>query len=264
MGKSIAIVLSAVLGFGYALPAFCQDASSVVPIGTIITPRTISTSATFAVEVPPNQVLILMGVKTSHADLSNAKSQNDERTRSILATAKAAGVASERVQTGTISITPKYPENRDEYGKVLAYVVERKVVIDLRDMSKFENLISECLKDGANYIYNIEFRTTDLKKHRMLARKEAAKAAREKADVLAVELATTVGKVRTITEYSPDSLSSYSYSRYGGAGPMVQMASNASVSMGGGDSSDASDGGTTMSPGHLSIRSTVTVVFDLQ
>lgn len=264
MGKSIAIVLSAFLGFGYAMPAFCQDSSSILPIGTIISPRTVSTSGTFAVEVPPNQVLILMGVKTSNADLNNAKTQNDERTRAILATAKAAGVAPERVQTGTISITPKYPENRDEYGKVLAYVVERKVVIDLRDVTKFENLISECLKDGANYIHNIEFRTTDLKKHRMLARKEAAKAAREKADLLATELGTAVGKVRTITEYSPDSLSPYSYSRYGGAGPMLQMASNATVSMGGGsDGSDAADG-TTMSPGHLSIRSTVTAVFDLQ
>jgi uncharacterized protein YggE len=48
----------------------------------------------------------------------------------------------------------------------------------------------------------VEFRTTELKKHRMLARKEAAKAAREKADVLATELGAKVGAVRTITDYS--------------------------------------------------------------
>lgn len=258
MRKSVGFLCAAVMGLISATAVGAQE--TTVPLAALMQPRTVTTSGTFAVEVPPNQVLILMGIKTSNGDLKQAKEQNDARIRSVLATAKSVGVPIDHVQTGTISITPKYPDNKEDYGKILSYVVERRVVIDLRDMSKFEELISECLKDGANSISNIEFRTTDLKKHRMLARKEAAKMAREKADVLVTELGAQIGKVRTVTEYSPDSLSPYSYSRYG-AGAMSQ-ASNSGMSLG--ESGGGDNDGGTLAPGHLSIRSTVTVVWDLQ
>lgn len=249
------IVLPLVLT--YPSPALCQDSTSasIVPIGTLVQPRTITTSGTADIEIAPDQVVMLLGIRTSHADLDQAKSQNDTRTRAVVSAAKAAGVAPARVQTGTISIQPRYGEKQEDYGKILAYVVERKVIIDLRDLTKFEDLISECVKShAANYIHSVEFRTTELKKHRMQARTEAAKAAREKADALAAQLGVKVGPVRMINESSD----SFASSRMRGYAQTNVMQYDP------GSSGDDTEGGDTLAPGHLNIRSTVTVVFDLQ
>ena len=38
--------------------------------------------------------------------------------------------------------------------------------ITLKDTSKFEDVLTESLQEGANYVHGIEFRTTELRKHR--------------------------------------------------------------------------------------------------
>jgi uncharacterized protein YggE len=70
------VALAVMSGAGTALPALCQDASasaSIVPIGTLVQPRTVTTSGTFGVEVPQDQVVVLLGIKTSHSDFTQAK-----------------------------------------------------------------------------------------------------------------------------------------------------------------------------------------------
>lgn len=233
------------------LPAKAQEvpAGTIVPLGTLIQPRTVTTSGSFAVEVPPNQVILQLGVRTSHADLGQARGQNDERTKIILSQAKALGIPPEQIQTGSITIQPRYSDKQEDFGKVSAYVVERRISIDLRDISKFETLLVGCLQKGANFVYSSEFQTTELNKHRMEARKQAAKLARDKADVLAAELGAKVGQVRTITETSPDSLS-----------PFANLSRNNDFIQ----SPGSAEGGETVAPGHISVRSIVTAVFDLQ
>src|SRR5438105_15796579 len=101
-------------------------------------------------------------------------------------------------------VEPHY-DNRYDNGqpaerKFLGYYMTKNITITLRDISKFEKLITEALKLGTNYINGIHFQTTELRKFRDQARLDAIRAAKEKAIALAAELGQKIGKPITITE----------------------------------------------------------------
>ena len=50
----------------------------------------------------------------------------------------------------------------------------------LKDISKYEDVLSGVLESGANYVEGIEFRTTELRKYRDQARVMAIKAAKDR------------------------------------------------------------------------------------
>jgi uncharacterized protein len=108
------------------------------------------------------------------------------------------------------------------------------------------------------HVHGIEFRTTELRKHRDQARMLALKAAQEKAELLTRETGSKLGKVLSIGEASFGYSSSYASwwgERYGGG-----MSQNVSQTFGG--VSMVSD--STLAPGHISIRATVGASFALE
>lgn len=161
--------------------------------------RLITVSADAEVRVPPDEVDLSFGIETWDKDLSTAKKQNDKRTAEVIALAKKFNIENKHVQTDHISIDPTY-ESYYDHSSIRGYTVRKTVVFVLRDTEKFEALLSGALEAGANYVHGIEFRTTEIRKHRDAARALAIKAAREKAIDLATELGQTVGEPQTINE----------------------------------------------------------------
>ena len=84
-------------------------------------------------------------------------------------------------------------------------------MVTLSDLSKFEDLLSGVLDAGANYVHNVKFQTTELRKYRDQARALAIKAAQEKATALAGELSQELGEPVTITEEQSSWQSWYGY-----------------------------------------------------
>jgi len=70
---------------------------------------------------------------------------------------------------------PDYPSYA--IPRLKGYSVQKTIVVTLSDLSKFEDLLSGVLEAGANYVHNVEFRTTELRKHRDQARALAIQAA---------------------------------------------------------------------------------------
>jgi uncharacterized protein YggE len=70
----------------------------------------------------------------------------------------------------------------------------------LKDISLIEALLDAALNNGANRMYGLEFKHSEMRKHRDEARKMAARAAKEKAELLAGELDAQVGKPIEIYE----------------------------------------------------------------
>jgi len=130
-------------------------------------------------------------------------------------------------------------------------------VITLRDLSKFEELLSQSLTAGVNYVQGIEFRTTELRKHRDQARTLAIQAAKEKATALAGELGQKIGEPQTIQEDQSGWWSGYSAwwgSRWGGS-----MSQYVIQEMSGTDWS----GRSGIAPGQIDVTARVTVSFEL-
>lgn len=236
--------------FTLSIPAHAQF---ITNSGT----NSISVNGEAEIRVAPDEVILTLGVETFDKILKSAKSLNDERIKKTISIAKDYGVPAEYIQTDYIGIEPRY-----EYGNIarqfLGYAVRKTVVIRLKDISKFEDLLSDTLEAGITHVHGINFRTTELRKHRDQARTLALKAAQEKAESLAKEVGRKAGKALSIGEASYEYWSSYGSwwgSHYGGL-----MSQNVSQSIGG--ISMKSD--SALAPGQISIRASVGASFALE
>jgi len=208
------------------------------------------------VRVIPDEITLSLGVETSDKSLERSKSQNDERMKRVLALGPAIGIDPKHIQTGYIEIEPWYRT----YNQIESreYRVRRTIGITLKDTTKFESLLSQALESGVTHVHGIQFRTTELRKHRDVARAMAIKAAREKAVALAAELGQKVGKAFRISEYGSGWSSPYGW--WGSMGG--NASSNAIQNSVGSGSASTSEG--TLALGQITVTASVSVSFLLQ
>ncbi len=155
-----------------------------------------------AINVAPDRVRINFGVETRNKVLDTAIAQNDTIVRRVIGVARDFHIDEGDIQTESIHVEMAY--DRDDGTVVDYYQVTKSVQVFLRDVSKFEPLLTAVLRAGANHIYDVDFSTSELRKYRDQARALAVKAAIEKANDLAAAAGLKVaGK--------PVGLSSYSY-----------------------------------------------------
>ena len=250
--KSAAVVIAvAVLLAVLLLSAWTDNQSS--PPET----RRITVTGEAEVRVVPDEVILTLGVETWDKNLDVAKRQNDDIVRRVLALAGDHGVKPEHVQTDFLGVEPRYRDGYYEERDFIGYFVHKTVVITLRDLSQFEGLLSDALKAGVNYVHGVEFRTTELRRHRDQARDLAIKAAQEKAVALAGALGQKIGEPLTIQEEQGGWWSSYGAwwgSRWGSG-----MTQNTIQEVGG--ASALAD--SSVAPGQIDVTARVTVVFEL-
>ncbi len=218
-------------------------------------PPMISVSGSAEVKVAPDEIYLRVGVETRHDNLEEAKKQNDERVSNALAFLKASDVKGKDVQTDFISIEPTYDSNISRT-KPVTYIVRKSIEVKLPKIGSFEGLLTGLLTNGVNNVHGIEFRTSQLRKHRDAARAMAIRAAKEKADTLASELGVKRGKVYSINANDWGGWWSSSGGYWGGrsGGGMFQNA----VQNTGGASEVVED---TLSIGQISVSSSVNVSF---
>jgi len=234
------------------LSAFAVAAQDTPPRATI------DVQGSADVKVVPDQVFLVFGIETSDPDLKVAKSKNDERAKNLLALTKDLNIDPKYVQTDFINIEPWEHELRDENRTVrVEYRVRKNIAVTLSEVGKFEELLSRALEGGVNHVHGIQFRTTELRKHRDHAREMAIQAAKEKATLLAAKLGRQIGPAVHIAEYSGGWYSPYSF--WGGMG----YGSNA-MSQVSSQSGEASAGDGTIALGQITVTANVSVSFALQ
>jgi uncharacterized protein YggE len=156
------------LVFTFIAPAFSVAAQNPRP--------TIDVQGSAEVKVVPDEVFILFGAETSDPDLKLAKSQNDERVRKLLALTKELKIDPRYVQTDFINIEPWEHDLGNQRVRT-EYRIRKNIAVTLRDVTKFEELLSRALEGGITHVHGIQFRTTELRKYRDQAREMALQAA---------------------------------------------------------------------------------------
>ena len=219
-------------------------------------PRLITVTGDAEVRVVPDEVILTLGVETWNKELNIAKRENDERTKRIVDVAKKHRIEDKHIQTDYLSIEPRY-KNSYEHRKFIGYFVRKSIVRTLRDISEFESVLSDVLEAGANYVHGVQFRTTELRRHRDGARSLAIKAAEEKADALARELGQKVGDPYKIQE-NPSGWRSW-YNSCWGSRWSGGMAQNVIQNV---DSPSQADSGIAL--GQIKVNAKVTVSFELE
>jgi uncharacterized protein YggE len=215
-------------------------------------PPLITVSGQAEVRVPPDEVVFTLGIEAVDKDILPAKTRTDDSVKAVLAIARKNNVKPADFQTSQITIQPKYNTDDLEYGQrqtvkreFVGYQVSKTVAVRLRDISRFDSLLLDVLKAGVTRLSNLEFRDSQIRKHKDQARAMAIKAAQEKANLLAREIGQTVGPAYSITE--------------AGVIPYSNVSQNRSDTSG-----SFSDSESAIAPGSISITAQVTVSFRLQ
>jgi uncharacterized protein YggE len=219
----------------------------------------ITVSGQAEMRVPPDEVVFTLEVESVDKDVMAAKKKTDESVKQVFALAKDNKVNSDDVQTSYISVEPKYNTDDLEYGEerrgvkrvFIGYAVSKTIAIRLKDISRFDPLLSDVLRAGVTKVRNVEFRDSQIRKHKDQARAMAIKAAQEKASLLAREIGQTIGPAHSITEGT--------VGRYIAGGVMNQN----STSVISGDLS-AGESESAIAPGLISVTAQVTVSFQLK
>jgi hypothetical protein len=220
----------------------------------------ISVNGEAVVYARPDKIVIRLGIETSDPDIMAAKQKNNEILKKAFAVLKESGIPEKEIQTDYLSVEPRY-ENGYARQNFIGFFVRNILAVNLADSDKVEGLITKALQAGVNYIFGVDFQTTEFKKFREQARELALKAAKEKAEKMAGVLNLSVGSPIQITEnYSG---SPFYYSSWSGFGYFrgPAMAQNVIQNVSGEQSGEISD---TIALGKISMRANVTVVFELK
>jgi uncharacterized protein len=216
----------------------------------------ITVSGQAELRVPPDEIMFTLSVESVDKDMLAAKKKTDDSVREVLAIARRNSVKDEDVQTSYISVEPKYNTDDLEYDQrrgvkreFVGYQVSKTVAVRLRDIARFDGLLSDVLRAGVTRVRNVEFRDSQLRKHKDQARVMAIKAAREKASMLAREIGQSIGPAYSITETQAPS--------YGRASANQNVVSTISGEPSDGDAEGA------IAPGSISVTAQVTVSFRL-
>jgi uncharacterized protein len=225
--------------------------------------RTITVNGDAEVKVSPDEAVLTLGVESLNASLAAAKRDNDARVKEVIAAARRRRIDSKDISTDQISITPEYDRPAHQQPKLLDYVVRKEIVLTLHDTAQFEAVLEDAVESGANYVHGVQFKTTELRKHRDQARLLAVKAAKEKAEAMAAELGQKLGKPEQVqvSEYGSRSWSPYSYPWWGAGyyGYQQGMAQNVISNAGGGSEAEGS-----VAVGQIEVKASVSVTFNLE
>lgn len=268
--KSISLIIACLLFLAIIFP-FERGNAKPASTESESVQSTISVTGSADVLVVPDEVVITLGIDTRNKDIVKAKTENDNRVRKILDIAKQFKIDPKNIQTDFIDIRPgdvtQKPIYDSYYGNIapsnLGYVVRKKIVITVKDLSKFEEFLTEVVKNGTEYVQGVEFKTSELRKHKDKARELAVKSAREKADAMTSVLGQKAGKAVTIREEQEYYWSWYDswYSGWYGTGtnPWV-MANNVQniVPSGGQPPADG------IAPGQIKVSAKVSIDFSLE
>jgi len=208
-------------------------------------PRLISVTGTAEINVPPDQVVLTVAVQTRDRDLTIAKSQHDARAKKVLAEARSAGIEAKDTQTSSLQMNPAYSDEKAP--RFLAYEVAQTIQLTLKDLSKYDSLMTKLIAGGVNSIEGVNFQVADSRKYKDETRLKAIRAAREKAAAMASELGQSIGKPWEIVEEAESTPYAYQYA-------------NTRVLAG---AVEPPPSEPTVAPGQIAIRSAVKVSFQL-
>ncbi len=189
----------------------------------------------------PDQVTIELGVETHAKTAAEAARQNAAEADSVEKAMKNAGVTADDMQTINYSVNPEYSYPGGK-AVLMGYQVSNMVRLRLTNLSLLAKVLDAATASGANQISGIEYGL----QHPEAVQEKALKAAIAQAHQRA-QLMASAENMRLLMPYRINALTGYTPPPM----PMMRMA----VSMA------ANVPSTPISPGHLKITASVTVVY---
>lgn len=192
------------------------------------------------VKVIPDEVVIHSRVEHTGQSAESVKKLNDEVVQKIIQYLKKEGIPATNIRTDYIRLNKQYDYQTKEY----SFSANQAISIFLKDLNKYEEIMSGLLSSGLNRIDGIEFRSSKKEALESEARKKAVLNAKKEAEEYAGALGQKLGGAYKITEVENDN--------YQPVYKVMRM-----------ESADSAEG-QTMAPGEMEITVKVNVGFILR
>lgn len=151
------------------------------------------------IKVTPDQASITIAIETKGTKAVEVKKENDIAVEKVIQFIKKMKLPKEDVTTQRVSLNPNYDYEKKKHN----YLANQQIVILLKDLSKYDELMEGLVDAGANRIDNVEFKSSKLALIQSEARKAAMKDAKLKADdYVSVLVGQKVGKALLINDNS--------------------------------------------------------------
>ena len=168
---------------------------------TYETPFGISVYGSAIIQTEPDIVTIICAVSSLDVKPREAFKKVKEdisKLRQFLSTAEVSDVSSSRT---SLSQAFQFVGGTRKF---IGYEAKTNFRIMFHDLDRVEEILSGIVEAGVNEISSTEFQTTHLKELRAEARKQALRAAREKAEVYSNAADIKIGAVIHIEDLNPD------------------------------------------------------------
>ena len=228
-----------------ATPAAAQQAGHEGHAMHMIEGTVLSVAAEGRVESAPDLATISLGVMTEGQTAAAAMAENARRMSALSAALRRAGVAERDIQTTNVSVNPQYVYVENQPPRVSGYQASNQVSVRVRNLDNTGRVIDAAVAAGGNTVNGISFSHADPEAQLDAARREAATAARRRADLYAQAFGLHVHRVIAISEG-------------GGYAPPMPMPVYARMEM------NAAAPPPPVSPGEITTSVSVNVTYELR
>ena len=198
----------------------------------------------------PDTAFVTLGVETTGKTVADAERQNRLVMNKVVERLRAVQIENERIQTASFTVSPQYkppPKRSDAPAgppEIVGYVVSNTVTVEVRHLDMVGSVIEESLAAGANQFHGLHWGLRDEQQAKLVALKDAASKAREKAAALSEALKVKLIRLLNATEESHV------------VRPMPKMARSMVATDGGG-------GDIPVLSGEIKVEATVTLIYEI-
>jgi uncharacterized protein YggE len=243
--KSIPVLILAAFALLTFIFSACKGAETIVNAPGASTTG-LSVSGTGHAFGPPDIILIQLGVQTEARTVGDAREQAASAAQAVIDSVKKNGVDDKDVRTTQFSVQPQYDTSRSGTPTIRGYRVINTLSVKVRKLDNASKVIDDAAAAGGNstVVNSIAFSIDDPTQLQAVARSDAMKQAKAKADQLAKLGGVSAGKPKSIVE--------------GGAVSPI-FTNQAAVS-----APRLADTSTPIESGQLDITVTVNVMYEIQ
>lgn len=162
-------------------------------------PRVVVVSGQGEVRAQPDRATVTVGVLARRPTVEAARQEANRVQAALLAVTRGLQIPDAQVRSTRINVSPEYTWNEARQQREFAgYLVQRQIVVDLRDIEKLGPLMEKSLSAGANDVQEPLLDSTKRKELEREALVLAVEDARRNAEVLARAVGMAVGPARNV------------------------------------------------------------------
>jgi hypothetical protein len=189
----------AALGMAAIAPAEAQVVSAT-SAPALLDGALLTVNAEGKTAIAPDLATINIGVVTQGATADAAVSQNTAKMNAVMAALKKTGIADKDIQTSNLSVNPQYQYNQNEAPKLTGYEANNQVTVKVRNLKNVGKAVDAVVGVGSNQVNGISFGLEDDTKALDIARADAVKKARARAQIYANAAGMKLDRILSISE----------------------------------------------------------------